>query len=200
MKSEGSIYSSAPWVAREETYRKNLLDRTGKSLEEWVEIARELGIERPRELRKTLCEAFGLTWGYAGWIAWLAGDRGTPFNDRPENLVDAMFSGSKAKFRLMFDTLSVHALSLGPDARICPCQTIVPFYRRHVIAQVKPLASRLDFGLALGDHPFSARLLDTGGRAKGDRITHRIELREPRDIDAELLRLLRLAYDLNAAK
>ena len=35
----------------------------------------------------------------------------------------------------------------------------------------------IDFGLALGkDYPFTPRVKDTGGIAKKDRITHKIEI------------------------
>jgi hypothetical protein len=39
----------------------------------------------------------------------------------------------------------------GQGVKACPCKTIVPLYRRHVIAQIKPATrTRIDFGLALG--------------------------------------------------
>jgi hypothetical protein len=67
--------------------------------------------------------------------------------------------------------------ALGQDIRICPCRTIVPIYRNHVIAQVKPATNkRIDFGVALGNMKAKGRLIDTGGYDKGDRITHRIPI------------------------
>lgn len=42
------------------------------------------------------------------------------------------------------------------------------------------------------------RLVDTGGMAKKDRITHRIELKSLDDIDAEVATWLKTAYDLDA--
>jgi len=60
-----------------------------------------------------------------------------------------------------------HWLSLGDDVKICPCKTIVPLYRNHVFAQVKPTTrTRIDFGLALRDTMAQGRLIDTGGFAK----------------------------------
>jgi uncharacterized protein DUF5655 len=74
---------------------------------------------------------------------------------------------------------------------------MVPFYRNHVIAQVKPATnSRIDFGLSLGpDVPFTDRLKDTGGLKKKDRITHRVEIKFVADIDADVKKWLRAAYD-----
>ena len=67
--------------------------------------------------------------------------------------------------------------SLGSDVKVCPCKTIVPLYRKHVFAQIKPTTrTRIDLGLALKDTKVPKRLIDTGGLAKKDRITHRIEI------------------------
>jgi len=49
-----------------------------------------------------------------------------------------------------FDELLTLGKSLGDDVKACPCKTIVPFYREHVFAQIKPTTnSRIDLGFAL---------------------------------------------------
>jgi hypothetical protein len=62
--------------------------------------------------------------------------------------------------------------------------------------------SRIDVGLALGDpaqlKDADARLLDTGGFAKKDRITHRLEVTKPSDVDGTLKRWLKVAYQRDA--
>jgi Domain of unknown function (DUF5655) len=42
------------------------------------------------------------------------------------------------------------------------------------------------------------RLVDTGGLAKKDCITHRFEIAHPDEIDAEVEKWLRAAYELDA--
>jgi hypothetical protein len=59
--------------------------------------------------------------------------------------------------------------------------------------------TRIDFGLALRDTPAQGRLLDTGGFAKKDRLTHRIEVKSLDDIDAELRGWLAKAYAMDKA-
>jgi hypothetical protein len=110
--------------------------------------------------------------------------------------VDAMYAGARAPLRPLHDALEELALSLGPDIRLCPGKTIVPIYRRHVIAQIKPATrTRIDFGLALGGLKGKGRLAETGGFAKRDRITHRISVTGMADLDAELRDWLRRAYE-----
>jgi Domain of unknown function (DUF5655) len=116
-----------------------------------------------------------------------------------ERYVDDMFAGSKAALRPIYDALLKTGLSVGKDAKACPCKTIVPIYRRHVIAQIKPATrTRIDFGLALGNTKAPKRLIDTGGFKKKDRITHRIEITSIDDIDDELKRWLKKAYEMDA--
>ncbi len=77
--------------------------------------------------------------------------------------------------------------------------TIVPLYRNHVFAQIKPTTrARIDMGYALGDTKATGRLIDTGGFAKKDRITHRIPIGSLEEIDEEVKHWLQVAYDRDA--
>ena len=67
-----------------------------------------------------------------------------------------------------------------------------------MFAQIKPATNtRIDLGLALGGTKPTGRLIDTGGFAKKDRITHRIEISSIKDIDAEVTRWLKKGYEGN---
>jgi hypothetical protein len=194
-----SPYSLHPSLATEEASLARLKERTGRTLAEWLEVVKASGPPTEPERRTWLKEKHGLTTNYAWWIAERAEGRGAAADYDPEALVEAMFAGGKAGLRPLYEELLRLALALGPEVKACPCQTIVPLYRKHVFAQLKPSTrSRLDLGLALQDTPATGRLLDTGGRARGDRLTHRIPISGPADVDEEVKRWLRTAYDLAA--
>ena len=113
--------------------------------------------------------------------------------------VEAMFAGGKAPLRPIYDELLRLGLAVAPDVKACPCETIVPLYRNHVFAQIKPATkTRIDLGFALKDTPATGRLIDTGGFAKKDRITHRIPISSLAEIDDEVRRWLKVAYDMDA--
>ena len=66
------------------------------------------------------------------------------------------------------------------------------------IAQFKPSTNtRIDVGFALGQTKRPARLIDTGGLGKGGRITHRIPVAALAEIDDEVVRWLKTAYEMN---
>ena len=133
-----------------------------------------------------------------------SGDKGTDM-ESPEaylkaapGMVDAMFVGKEA-LRPVYDALLQVCLAVGKAATASPGKTIVPIYRNHVIAQIKPTTkTRIDLGLSLGNMKTPKRLVDTGGFQKKDRITRRIEVTALADIDADLEKWLKTAYDLDS--
>jgi uncharacterized protein DUF5655 len=188
------------WVAE-------LKGKTGRSVEEWVDLVRRDGPPDNKGRREWLTREFGLGTNSAWWLADRAEGKGAEDGDPAEYLraaegyVEAMFGGSKAGLRPVFDRLLDTGLAVADDVKASPGKTIVPLYRRHVFAQIKPTTrTRIDLGLALGKEKarLPKRLIDTGGREKGDRITHRIAVERVEDVDDDLRRWLKRAYDLDA--
>jgi hypothetical protein len=177
-------------------------EKTGRSLEEWLRLAKKEGPAGEKERREWLKNEHGLGTNYALWIA--AGAEGKSQEDgdteqylkHAQDYVENMFSGPKEHLRTIYDGILEYAKTLGPDVRVSPCQTIVPIYRKHVIAQIKPTTrTRIDLGLALKDAKVPKRLINTAGFEKKDRITHRIEITKPEHFDSEAKRWMKVAYD-----
>lgn len=186
------------WVA-------DLPEKTGKSLDQWIALVKKSGPSTGTERREWLKTRHKLGTNAASWIAQRAEGKGaedadpTAYLEAAEKYVAQMFSGSKAVLRPIYDELLQLGLKQGKDVKACPCQTIVSLYRNHVFAQIKPTTrTRIDFGFALQDTKATGRLIDTGGYAKKDRITHRIPITSIEDIDDEVKRWLKTAYDLDA--
>jgi uncharacterized protein DUF5655 len=115
--------------------------------------------------------------------------------------VEEQYTGTKEKLRPIYDELLRLGKSLGEDVKACPCKTTVLLYREHVFAQIKPATNtRIDLGFALAryEEKLPRRVIDTGVLANKDRITHRIELKSLAEIDAEVTKCLKMAYELDA--
>jgi hypothetical protein len=200
-----SIYGVHPGVALTQKWIGEMKQKTGRSLEEWMKYLKKNGPKDEKERRQWLKDEHGLGTNTAWWLAERAEGKGTESGDpdhylrAAEGYVEKMFSGSKAALRPIYDALLKLGLNIGKEAKACPCQTIVPLYRKHVFAQIKPTTrTRIDMGFALGDTKPKGRLIDTGGFAKKDRITHRIEITSLADIDDEVKHWLKVAYDRDA--
>lgn len=197
-----SIYGVHPGVAMTVKWIGELKQKTGRSLEGWLKFIKKDGPPTEQERRAWLKDMHGLGTNTAWWLAERSVGKGEEVGDPDEYLraaekyVEAMFSGKKEHLRPIYDALLKLGLKTGKDVKACPCQTIVPLYRKHVFAQIKPTTqTRIDFGLALGNTKTPKRLIDTGGFAKKDRVTHRFEITSMKDIDDEVKRWLKVAYD-----
>ena len=200
-----SIYSVHPGVLMTQKWIAELKQKTGRSLQEWLAHIKKAGPKGEKERRAWLKEEYGLGTNTASWLAQRAEGKGEETADPDRYLeaaerdVEKMFSGGKANLRPLYDALLKLGLKTGKEAKACPCQTIVPLYRNHVFAQIKPTTqTRIDLGFALGDMKPEGRLIDTGGFAKKDRITHRIPITSMEDIDDDVKHWLRVAYDRDA--
>lgn len=197
-----SIYSPHPSLAMVQKWIAELKPKTGRSLEEWLRLMKKNGPKDEKALREWLKTEHGLGTNSAWWLAERVAGKNSEEGDpdaylkAAEGYVEKMFSGAKAELRPIYDALLKLGLGIGKEAKACPCQTIVPLYRKHVFAQIKPTTrTRIDFGFALGDMKAKGRLIDTGGFAKKDRITHRIEITSLKDIDDEVKQWLKVAYN-----
>jgi len=200
-----SVYGVHPGVLMTQKWIGELKQKTGRTLEEWLKHIKKEGPADEKERRAWLKEKYGLGTNTAWWLAERSVGKGAEMGDpdaylkAAESDVEKMFSGGKAHLRPVYEALLKLGLKTGKEAKACPCSTIVPLYRNHVFAQIKPTTqTRIDMGFALGDMKPTGRLIDTGGFAKKDRITHRIPITSLADIDDDVKHWLKVAYDRDA--
>lgn len=195
-----SKYKPHPMLQKEDDDKERLRAATGRSFDEWVALARAKGPAPQRACREWLQKEHDLGSRNAWWIASIATSTEGPTYDTPEALVDALYSGAKAELRPLHEKVVDAALAQGDDVIATSCKTMVPIYRKHVFAELRPVDGAVEVGLALGDVPAKGRLLPSDGRQPGDRLTHRVMIRAERDVDAELNGWLAQAYVNGAGK
>jgi hypothetical protein len=186
---------STAFILASRWFRRRSTPYQPRPAEVWIRgssLSRSPAQKTEQERREWLKTEHGLGTNYAGWLAERAegkGEDGDPdaYLRAAEGYVEKMFAGPKESLRPIYDALLKLGLAMSKDVKACPCQTMVPFYRKHVFAQIKPTTqTRIDLGLALKDLKATGRLIDTGGFAKKDRITHRIPITSLADIDDEV--------------
>jgi hypothetical protein len=151
-----SLYSPHPGIAMVQKWIVDLPEKTGHSLEEWLTIIDEQGPATEKERRAWLKEHHKLGTNGAGWLAERSVGKGLEENDpelylqAAERYVADMFAGKNLALKPIYDALLKLGLGLAGDVKACPCTTIVPLYRKHVFAQIKPATNtRIDMGFAL---------------------------------------------------
>jgi hypothetical protein len=203
---DASLYDVHPGVAMVQKWVAELKDKTGRTLEEWIALLKKEGPKDEKARREWLKTKHKFGTNSARWVAESADGKGGE-EDSPEAYlktavvyVEEQYAGAKENLRPIYDELLKLGKSLGGDVKACPCKTMVPLYREHVFAQIKPTTNtRIDLGFALTHYKgkLPKRLIDTGGLAKKDRITHRIPIASVKEIDGEVKKWLETAYELD---
>ena len=160
-----SRYDVHPGVAMVQKWVDDLKEKTSCSLEEWIALVKREGPKDEKSRREWLKIKHKLGTNSTWWIAERA-DGKDGQDDTPEaylkaavQYVEEQYAGKKLGLRPIYERLLRLGRGLGKDVRVCPCKTIVPLYRSHVFAEIKPSSNtRVDLGLALHSraehHPF----------------------------------------------
>lgn len=172
----------------------NLKEKTGKSLEQWVAIARKQELAKHGEIVKFLKTEHGLGHGYANLVAQKtleAEGGGGPAEG--EDLVAAQYAGAKAGLKPIYDALAAAVRKFGNDVELAPKKTYVSLRRNKQFGLIQPsTAKRVDVGINLKGVEPAGRLEASG--SFNAMVSHRVRVEDPRGVDKELIGWLRQAY------
>ena len=171
---------------------QGLLEKTGKSLEQWITIVKNTGITKHGEMVKMLKADHGFTHGYANFVALKARGADAGSHD-PEELLTNQYQG-KEHLKPIYQSLLEVVEGFGTDVKKVPKRDSVSIIRKKQFALIKPATkTRIDLGLKLKDKPTGERLESSG--PFGSMCTHRVRLTSPEQVDMELKSWLKEAYD-----
>ena len=171
----------------------NLEKNTGKPLAEWVAIVQSSGLSKHGEIIKFLKSEHGFTHGFANLVAHEA--RGSAAANLAEtvDLVAEQYKG-KENLRPMYDKLMKEVGKFGKDVEIAPKKAYVSLRRNKQFAILQPSTkTRLDIGLNLKDAEPQGKLEAAG--SWNSMCSHRIRAADLKDIDAEVVKWLKMAYE-----
>jgi predicted transport protein len=176
----------------------NLPKKTGKTLQEWLELLASQGPAGKQERVAWLKSAHGLGTFQAQAIVQEA-EGGSEYTTKSGNeLIDEQFAGRKESLRPILDEVLRVVRKLGRDVRVEPCKTYVPVMRKRQFAVIRATAKRVDLGLALPGVKASGRLQPARKIGSAGRINYRIPIANIGEVDDEVEKWLRRAYELDA--
>ena len=184
---------SSPDTAAQ-TMINNLPEKTGKSLDQWLKILAKLRFEKHGEIVKWLKSEHAVTHGFANLIAHLHRDAVASDSDGEVDLVGVQYEGPKAGLRPIYDAIIKLVSDFGNDIEIAPKKAYVSLRRSKQFALVQPSTrDRVDVGINLKGQPPTARLEKSG--SFNAMVSHRVRVTKKGEVDADLKRWLRKAYD-----
>ena len=172
----------------------NMPEKTGKTLEQWLAIAKKSGHEKHGAIVKYLKTEHQMTHGFANLVAHktLKSDAGSAGDT---DLVAAQYAGPKAGLRPIYDAVVAVLPGIGKDIEISPKKAYVSLRRNKQFALIQPSTrTRVDLGINIKGEPPTDRLEASG--SFNSMVSHRIRLTEPDQVDDEVRAWLEKAYSL----
>jgi len=171
----------------------NLKEKTGKTLAQWLKITKAAKLEKHGQIVKLLKADHGMTHGFANLIAHKTLAEGKP-KSGGDDLIAAQYAGPKSDLRPIYDALLVAINKLGKDVEVAPKKAYVSLRRNKQFAIIQPSTkTRVDVGLNLKGEPATDRLEASG--SFNAMVSHRVRLESTKDVDAQLKKWLKLAYE-----
>ncbi|MBO6504536.1 MAG: DUF4287 domain-containing protein [Kordiimonadaceae bacterium] len=171
---------------------ENLKDKTGRDLKEWKAVLAKQSFEKHGEMLKFLKAEYNVSHGYANFIA-LKFREADAASSSDEDLVAAQYE-KKVDLLPIYQKLYHLITSFGEEVQVAPKKAAVSFRRKRQFALVQPTTkTRVDLGLKFNDRAFEGRLETSG--PFGSMCTHRVQLMSADDVDAEVAKYLRDAFD-----
>lgn len=172
----------------------NMKANTGKTLEQWLVIAKKSGAEKHGQVVKYLKDEHGMTHGFANLVAHkhLKSDAGSA-EGGDDALVAAQYAGPKAELKPIYEALIKAAKSLGKDVEVSPKKTYVSLRRSKQFALIQPSTkTRVDLGLNIKGEKAAGRLENSG--SFNAMVSHRVKLEKPGEVDKDVKAWLKKAY------
>jgi hypothetical protein len=169
--------------------KANLKEKTGKTLAQWLKITKAAKLGKHGQIVKMLKGDHGMTHGFANLVA-----HETLAGGAPDDPVAAQYAGKKEGLKPIYDALVAAAGKLGKDVEVSPKKTYVSLRRNKQFALIQPsTATRVDVGLNLKGKPADGRLESAG--SWNSMCTHRVRITKKSEVNAELKRWLKEAYE-----
>lgn len=175
------------------TQLRNIEAKTGRDLAALRLAITGSGKTKHGEVRTWLMETYGLGYGDANTLAHAArGDGATAAPDADADPLADIYTGKKAHLRSIHDAVMA-AIQPWGEFEVAPKKGYVALRRKKQFAMLGPkTADRAELGINLKDDVASERIV---AQKPGGMCQYAVALTAPDDVDAEILSVLRRAYD-----
>jgi predicted transport protein len=173
---------------------RNLPEKTGKGLDEWMEIARDAPEGKKTERIKWL-KSKGLGHGQAQTVFHYLDGPSVDYSDQG-TLIDGMFGGRNADLKPVYEEVRGVVSKMGEDVDVSARKTYVSFNRSKQFMITLPKKGELVLGLALPGDYHDDRLEPAKNIGGSDRIKWYFGIQDASQLNA-YIDLVEAAYEAN---
>jgi predicted transport protein len=171
---------------------KNLEEKTGVKLDEWLKIINSSGLEKHGQVVGMLKEKYAMGHGYANMLVHVAKQSFAGAESNTDNLIEEQYKG-KEQLREWYETLVKQVKALGDDVDLSPKKAYVSLRRKKQFGLIQPSTkTRLDIGLNMKGVEPTGRLEAAG--SWNAMCTHRIKIEDASALNQELFSWIEQAY------
>jgi hypothetical protein len=175
----------------------NIQAKTGMTADDFMAAAKKKGMLKDgvtaTEVIDWLKAEYGLGYGHAGAIYKLIRDSKSPRASVDER-VEKHFTGAKEHWKPSFEKILAKCEQFGADGvTLDPAATYVSLKRgKNKFAVIATTKDRMDVGIKLKGVEPEGRFEASG--KWNSMVTHRVQVTDPKEINAELFAWLKRAY------
>ena len=171
----------------------NIPEKTGRSLQEWLDIVKQAGLEKHGAIVKLLKTDHGMTHGFANLVAHTFLQSAASTAPADTDLVTEQYAGPKAGLKPLYDKIAAYASGLGTDVEIAPKKASVSLRRSKQFALMTPATkTRIDLGITIKGRAPEGRL----EASKNAMCTHMVKLSDAEGFDDEVRAWMKEAYEV----
>lgn len=179
---------------RELEFIETLKADTGKSLDEWMSIIENTGLEpKPNTILKHLKANYDLNHLQANLLSGIYLNDGQPVYNY-ERLFANLFEGNE-QWLPTYEVLKEKVQAEFDDVVFIPTKSYISIEGDKIFACAKITKKAIRYGLDLGDKSFAGRVEKAKSLGAMPNITHMVELTSAEDVDDEVIALTNQAFD-----
>lgn len=178
----------------EKTFVETAKERTGRTVEEWLPVIKKTGLAKQKELTDWLKNEHKLNHMQATFLAGMYLNGGKVVYQNEDNLMAAQFEKC-AEMKPLFEAISEKILSTYPDTQLIAKKTYLSFTAKKEFAAINVKPKEIRLGFDLGDMPFTDTVQKSKLTGPMPRISHMVVLTTSKQIDKQLMELLKNSYD-----
>jgi hypothetical protein len=178
-----------------QTQLNNIETRTGKTLDQLYAIIKNSGLNKFGQIRDMLKKDLGMGHGDANTLVHMYMKFQEEKTSKPtslEDVINEIYSGSKAHLRPIYNKLMTQINKFGPF-EIAPKKGYVSLRRKKQFAMITPATkTRVEVGLNMKGIDATSRLIQL---PPGKMCQYKIDITDAKEIDKELITWVKQAYD-----
>lgn len=177
------------------SFFEKMKEMTGKTEVEIMEIYLESKLEKHSEVRNLLADQLGLSYGFANTLThYVMKSDGSSIADGKTvlQLLDEIYSGEKAKFRVIHNRLMNEIGNFG-EFEIVPKKGYVSLKNKKQFVMIGPKTnSRMEVGINAKNLVGHIRLEE---QPKGSMCQYIVKVTDLSDVNSELITWIKEAYE-----